>query len=124
MKRAAFGLLLALAGVSALAQARHQPPAYEVPGGDARRGRELMGDFGCGNCHAIPGIRGARGNVGPPLTRIGDRVFVAGVLRNTPENLMRWLQHPQQVVPGNGMPEMGITEPQARDIASYLYTLR
>jgi cytochrome c1 len=46
------------------------------------------------------------------------------VLRNTPENLVHWVQHPQSVVPGNAMPEMGITEAQARDIASYLYTLR
>ena len=99
-------------------------PAWNVPGGDARRGHTLVAQFGCGGCHTIPGIAGAHGNVGPPLTRIGDRIFIAGVLRNTPENLVHWVQHPQQVVPGNAMPEMGISEAQARDIASYLYTLR
>lgn len=99
-------------------------PAWNVPGGDPRRGHTLVAQFGCGGCHTIPGVTGAHGNVGPPLTRIGDRIFIAGVLRNTPENLVHWVQHPQQVVPGNAMPEMGISDAQARDIASYLYTLR
>jgi cytochrome c2 len=124
VKAACLAVLLSLLTLPAPAQPDRHPPVYAIPGGDARRGGDLIVEFGCANCHAIPGIRGARGNVGPPLTRIGDRVFVAGVLRNTPENLMKWLRHPQQVVPGNGMPEMGITQAQARDIASYLYTLR
>jgi cytochrome c2 len=46
------------------------------------------------------------------------------MLRNTPTNLATWIQHPQQIVPGNAMPDMGITQPQAQDIAAYLYTLR
>ncbi|MBK6007319.1 c-type cytochrome [Ramlibacter ginsenosidimutans] len=95
-----------------------------MPGGDPQRGQALISRMGCAGCHTIPGIAGADGNVGPPLTRIGDRIFIAGVLRNTPENMVHWVQHPQSVVPGNAMPEMGITEAQARDIASYLYTLR
>ncbi|MFD1580757.1 c-type cytochrome [Ramlibacter ginsenosidimutans] len=99
-------------------------PAWNVPGGDPQRGQALISRMGCAGCHTIPGIAGADGNVGPPLTRIGDRIFIAGVLRNTPENMVHWVQHPQSVVPGNAMPEMGITEAQARDIASYLYTLR
>jgi cytochrome c2 len=62
--------------------------------------------------------------VGPPLTDIGRRIYLAGVLRNTPENMMFWLQNPQRVVPGNAMPDMGLTRDQAQDIAAYLYTLR
>lgn len=46
------------------------------------------------------------------------------MLRNTPDNLMSWLENPQRVVPGNVMPDMGITAQDARDIAAYLYTLR
>ena len=46
------------------------------------------------------------------------------MLRNTPDNLVRWMRNPQSVVPGNAMPDMGVTEAQARDIAAYLYTLR
>lgn len=99
-------------------------PAWAVPGGSAQRGAQRITQFGCAACHTIPGIKGAKGNVGPPLTRFGDRTYVAGMLRNTPPNLVRWIREPQAVVPGNAMPNMGISEADARDIAAYLYTLR
>jgi cytochrome c1 len=38
--------------------------------------------------------------------------------------MMRWIQHPQHVEKGNVMPEMGVTETDARDITAFLYTLR
>jgi cytochrome c1 len=69
-------------------------------------------------------VHNADGNVGPPLTRFGDRTYIAGMLRNTPPNLIRWIREPQAVIPGNAMPNMGISEVDARDIAAYLYTLR
>jgi cytochrome c len=128
VKRAARRRLLALALVAATALAHAQSerahPAWHVPGGDATRGHHLIAELGCGGCHTIPGVRNARGNVGPPLIAFGDRRFVAGMLENRPENLIHWLEHPQSVVPGNAMPEMGISQAQARDIAAYLYTLR
>jgi cytochrome c1 len=49
--------------------------------------------------------------------------FVAGLLRNEPDNLLRWLRQPQSLIPGNAMPDTGLTDQQARDIAAYLYTL-
>ena len=98
-------------------------PTWVVAGGDPQRGARLIQSFGCAACHTVPGIDNARGNVGPPLARIGDRTYIAGMLHNTPANLVRWIRAPQSVVPGNAMPDMGITEAQARDIAAYLYTL-
>jgi cytochrome c2 len=95
-----------------------------VTGGDARHGVDLMKHYGCRACHIIPGVSGANGLVGPPLTLMGRRIYIAGVLRNTPDNLMRWLRDPQKIVPGNAMPDMGISEPEARDLVAYLYTLR
>ena len=94
-----------------------------LPGGDPQRGAALIGQFGCGTCHAVPGIAGADGLVGPPLDRMGRRVFIAGVLRNTPDNMITWLRKPQSVVPDNAMPDMGLDDQQARDIAAYLYSL-
>ncbi len=111
---------LCLTTTSVLAAA----PAWRVIGGDARRGPDLIVAYGCAGCHTIPGVAAAHGNVGPPLTRFGDRTYIAGMLRNTPSNLVRWIRDPQGVVPGNAMPNMGVTEAQARDIAAYLYTLR
>jgi cytochrome c2 len=80
--------------------------------------------YGCSGCHIIGGIEEARGLVGPPLDHFAYRVYIAGKLPNTPENLMRWIQRPQEVVPSNAMPDMGVSEKDSRDIAAYLYTLR
>lgn len=95
-----------------------------IIGGNARRGMTLIQDNGCGSCHVIPGIDGASGVVGPPLTAVGRRIYLAGVERNTPEGMIAWLENPQAIVPGNAMPNMGLNERDARDIAAYLYTLQ
>jgi cytochrome c2 len=92
--------------------------------GNPRRGAKLIAHSGCGSCHSIPGISGARGLVGPPLDNIGDRTTIAGVLPNTPANVKIWIEMPQRIVPGNVMPNMGINDKDAGDIAAYLYTLR
>ena len=98
--------------------------AAAMTGGNPRRGREIIRHYGCDSCHSIPGVVGARGQVGPPLDHIGSRSILAGQLSNTPENLMRWIRDPQSVEPGTAMPMLGVTEQDGRDIAAYLYTLR
>jgi cytochrome c len=95
----------------------------EVPGGDAGRGARLISQYGCGACHVVPGVTGARGLVGPPLTSFAHRTYLAGSLPNTPANLVRWIQVPQSVRPGSAMPNLDVAEPDARDIAAYLYAL-
>ena len=77
----------------------------------------------CAACHIVPGVSGAVGNVGPSLKGIARQQIIAGKLPNNPPNMVRWLMHPQQVWKGNAMPEMGLTENQARKIAAYLFTL-
>jgi cytochrome c1 len=89
-----------------------------------KRGADLIIANGCGTCHSIPGIAGARGNVGPPLDHMGTRVFIAGMLRNTPDNMVRWLKNPQAIIPGNAMPNMNLNDAQARDITAYLAELQ
>ncbi len=93
-------------------------------GPDPRKGAALIRKYGCGECHTIPGIDQATGMVGPPLASIASRVYIAGVLRNSPDNMVEWIQHPQTIVPGNVMPDMGISHDDAREIAAYLHTLR
>ncbi len=118
-----------LAAALALAVAGCNPPntrrdAMTLTGGDPDRGVSAIGRYGCASCHTIPGIRGANALVGPPLTRIASRSYLAGEIQNTPANMVRWIQHPQHIEKGTVMPEMGVTENDARDIAAYLYTLR
>jgi len=103
---------------------RAEVTARQLTGGNVRAGSHAIRRYGCGACHEIPGIPGADGHVGPALTGFSRRAEVAGRLSNDPANLIRWIRHPQQVSPGNGMPDQGVTEQDARDIAAYLYTLR
>ena len=100
---------------------RQSPP--QVPGGDPQRGAMSIERLGCGSCHVIPGISTARGTVGPPLTDFSHRGYIAGELPNNGPNLIRWIMHPKEVEPGTAMPDLGIGEAEARDIAAYLFTL-
>jgi cytochrome c len=117
----AASLALAAAGCE---WGRHEQPHRQVPGGSADAGRTAIVRHGCGACHMIPGIQRAEGRVAPPLNAFGDRAYVAGVVANTPDDLIRWLRDPPAVNPGTAMPNLGLTEAEARDIAAYLYTLR
>jgi cytochrome c1 len=119
------GRLAALAlVVLALAACDRASDVTAIAGGDPHRGRDAVRRYGCGTCHTIPGVSGARGTVGPPLAQMGRRSYVAGHLQNTPENLARWIRQPQEVDRPNAMPDMGVTETDSRDIAAFLYTLR
>jgi len=91
---------------------------------DSDRGAKLIRSYGCGGCHEVPGVDGAEGVVGPSLQEFSRRVYVAGMVRNTPDNLMDWLKNPQAIVPGNAMPNLDVSERDARDMAAYLYTLQ
>lgn len=87
-------------------------------------GRLLLRQFGCGACHEIPGVAAAQGRVGPPLGAVARRVYLGGVLPNSPENMARFIRRPQDVDPRTAMPDLGVTEAHARDMVAYLYTLR
>lgn len=89
--------------------------------GDPDRAPELLRRYGCGGCHTIPGLAGADGKVGPPLEELRKRIYIAGKLQNTPENLIQWIVSPQALVPGSAMPQTGISESEARDVAAFLY---
>jgi len=94
-----------------------------ITGGDPHAGKQLIVQNGCGGCHDIPGVPGARGLSGPPLAKWGSRVYIAGKFENNPGNLVRWVQDAQAMDPGVAMPDMNLTDRQARDVAAYLYTL-
>lgn len=116
-------IAVALAVAGACSKASGHSADRVVEGGDAERGRLAITSYGCGSCHAIPGIRGADGLVGPPLEHWAERRIIAGEVPNDPARLITWLTVPQSIEPGTAMPNMGVTDGQARDIAAYLYTL-
>jgi cytochrome c2 len=109
--------LVALAPLSACSRT----PERVVPGGNVERGKEQIVAVGCGACHVINGIPGARGQVGPALSGVASRAVIAGVLPNTPDNLTRWIEDAPSISPQTAMPNLGLSQAQARDIAAYLY---
>ena len=98
--------------------------AQGLTGGDPTRGAQRIPHYGCGACHSIPGIPGAHGIVGPPLAGIGGRMYVGGVLANSSENAVRWVQDPRSINPKTAMPTLGVNSRDANDIVTYLYSLK
>jgi cytochrome c len=92
--------------------------------GEAKNAPAKIEYYGCASCHVIPGVAGADGLIGPPLDTIGSRAYVGGVVRNSPDNLVRWIQNAPGLDPKTAMPRLDVPEMDAREIAAYLYTLR
>lgn len=72
----------------------------------------------------IPGLKGPKGKIGPSLEHVATRPIIASRLQNTPETMTRYLLNPQAANPDNAMPNMDLTSSDARDITTYLYTLK
>ena len=126
LKMTALLLVLSILSASDLAirGLRRDPKPARSPvwsiAGDSHRGAAAIEGYGCTGCHTIPGIRTATGRVGPNLADLRDRTFLAGMLPNTPDNLVMWIQNPQEIAPGTAMPSLGVTDSEARDIAAFL----
>jgi cytochrome c oxidase subunit II len=87
-------------------------------------GASVFMQVGCGSCHRIRGTK-ARGDVGPDLTHVGSRAYLAaGATVNDEESLREWIRDPQHVKPGVKMPGLSLTNDQVRRLAAYLRSLR
>ncbi|AUX78617.1 cytochrome-c domain-containing protein (plasmid) [Sinorhizobium fredii] len=116
--------ILVYGGYTLKAASERRAAAIAIAGGEPDNGPALLARYGCRGCHAIPGVAGAGNRVGPPLNGLGDSVYIAGVVPNTPDNLVRWIEKPHEVDPRTAMPATGISKSEARDVAAYLYSLR
>lgn len=128
MKRTALSLLLVLSVVAcnrdetAKSLSTPQPVA---PIGNAENGKALVAQYGCNVCHVVPGIEGPQGALGPSLAGVASRPVISlGKVQNTPENLAKYIQEPASLNPQSSMPPIGLTEPEAKDVAAYLLTLK
>ena len=123
--RAALGLLLSLIAATVSGCSHGEADAAALTGGGSpKRGAELIRSYGCGACHSVPRVPGANATVGPNLQGIASRAYIAGVLPNVPNNMVRWIQNPQAVDQKTAMPNLNVSSRDARDIAAYLYTLK
>jgi cytochrome c len=112
---------LALAAATAfVACGEPTPPAVQSTA-DPERGRLLLRQFGCGTCHRIPGVAAAEGDTGPPLDGMARRVYIAGTVPNTQENMARFIRAPQSMKPQTLMPDLRVGEAHAADMVAYLW---
>jgi cytochrome c len=123
---AAILLMVAAAGAVLLAteagnveQQRMAQTARALTDGEPARGREAIVELGCGACHKISGVAGANGTVGPNLTALSSQVYGAAG-EHTPDRLIAWIKAPREVRPDTAMPDLGVSESDAQDIAAYL----
>jgi mono/diheme cytochrome c family protein len=101
-----------------------QRPLAAAAAGDALRGKQALTQYGCHGCHRIDGIVGPDAHVGPPLHGFARRLTLPGGRPQTAAQLVQWLREPQSMHPNTAMPDLGVSERDARDIAAYLGTLR
>lgn len=91
-------------------------------GGNAQRGKETFEAVGCQACHVVGGMtkvretRGTSYDIAPELTRVGSKV--------NPDWLYDWVRNPRHFNPTTKMPNLRLTDAEARDIVAYLMTLK
>ncbi len=117
-------MLTGLAAAALLSAACDHAPRgrASISRAEIHEGKALIA-ANCAACHRVPGVARATGRVGPSLAQISRQQIIAGHFANTPDEMMRWIEHPQAMLPGDAMPEMGLSREQARKIVDYLYTV-
>jgi cytochrome c len=51
-------------------------------------------------------------------------MYIGGVMTNTPDNRVRWIQSPPAIEPVTAMPNLAVTASDARDVVGYLYSTK
>jgi cytochrome c oxidase subunit II len=93
------------------------------PAGLAAEGKAIFARSACVGCHTIRGV--SSGALGPDLTTFGSRhTLAAGLLPISVDNVVAWLKNPPAVKPDAKMPALGLTDEQARAVATYLIGLK
>jgi cytochrome c oxidase subunit II len=85
------------------------------------QGEKLFTAKGCIACHSLVAVNAPKAMVGPNLSNVGARSYLAaGTLKNTDENMARWIRDPQGIKKGVLMPNLGVTEAEAQALVAYL----
>jgi cytochrome c oxidase subunit 2 len=100
---------------------KKKPTPPPPPAAATSEGEKLFLAKGCVACHALNAYDAPKGMVGPNLANFGARGHIAaGTLKNTDENLARWIRDPQVIKKGVLMPNLGVTEAEAQALVAYL----
>ena len=102
--------------------------ASHVAGADTvARGKQLVIQRGCLGCHKY---RDRGGNLGPDITHVGDKTVHDFDFKHVSgeHSVLNWLtahfKSPAAVVPETLMPDMGLSDDQAHDLAVYMLSLK
>ncbi len=91
-------------------------------GGDAKRGKQLVEAVGCQACHVlgentkVRELRGTSYDIAPELTRVGSKV--------NPDWIYDWIRNPRHYNPTTKMPNLRLSDGEAKDVVAYLVTLK
>src|SRR4051812_44355948 len=103
---------------------RQARPALAPKGSSATVGRGIFLGAACAACHAIRGTSAA-GSTGPDLTHFGSRESIGALTApNNAETLTDWIDHSQEIKPGNQMPNFDFQPQQLRPLVAYLEGLK
>lgn len=98
----------------------YRPAIASPPRGDAAAGKTLVESIGCLGCHVVDekdrSAAGPRRTFGQPLQAIGSKT--------TYEWIFDWVRDPRHYSPETFMPDLRLTDAQAADVASYLFSLK
>jgi cytochrome c oxidase subunit II len=90
----------------------------------AQRGMQVFLSNECGTCHNLRGTE-AQGGKGPDLTHFASRrTIAAGTLKNTPDELERWIREPEKIKRGTTMPPTPMSDQDMQALLAYMETLR
>jgi mono/diheme cytochrome c family protein len=108
--------------VSVGKDASYRPSRGVSGGGNAERGKLVFESVGCKACHVAGSdtrMRDNRGfsyDIAPELTRAGSKL--------DPDWAYEWIKNPRQFRPTTRMPNLRLSDTEARDVVAYLMTFR
>lgn len=98
----------------------YKPAVASPPSGDVASGKKLVDSIGCMGCHVTDekdrAKAGPHRTFGQPLQSVGGKTTYAW--------LYDWVKDPKHYSPGTYMPNLRLTDREASDIATYLFSLK
>jgi mono/diheme cytochrome c family protein len=97
-----------------------RPAVASPPQGNAASGKAIVESVGCLGCHVVEETDrsevGPRRTFGQPLQAIGSKTSYAWIYD--------WVRDPKHYSPETYMPDLRLTDREAADVATYLFSLK
>jgi cytochrome c1 len=132
---AAPGVAVLLSSAATLAQPGLDTGITAQVDPQVQQGAMVIQQYNCGQCHTVPGIPGANGQLAPNLGPHDDVPPIASrspiatyprgtVPNNSQDDLVAWILDPASLKPGTAQPDRGLSQDEAAAAAAYLYAIQ